>query len=731
MEKADFKVGCLASAIIAIAFNQAAYAEDPQAQQTTGATQPANAAQPAQTLPEITVTASPVQGYNVLNASSATRTDTPIAQLPQNMQVIPRAVIESQGAVSIGEVITNASNVQPVDRRAIGNVQQDPLMIRGFGAEQWTDGYAGNLFLTGDTQGLVNVDRIEILKGPNALLYGGGAGSPVGGAVNVISKLPVDKPGFEVGGTIGSHQYRNGYIDMNQPLNDQKTALFRLTAEDTASDSFIDVLHSNRYSINPTLLLTNRSDTSLTIQGFASKFRQQAYPGLPVDGTLFGGYSVQRDLYFGDSSIDPSYTKIEGVTTTFDHRFNQTWSTNIKMRLSHSELNQNSQTPLADATFTGGTPVSPPSTFDVNDAQAFDQQREFSLNPTLQAKFDAGPSQNTLLLGLDYSRVKEQGFMDVNTLGSTVDLANPVFTVPYAPPAPTDPGYISFGDFDITFITKGAYAQIQSTINDRIHLLAGARVASIDINYLENTIPATFITDKTRLLPRVGAVVDLTKVWSVYASYGEGMKWVPFSQTFAQPKPELSRQAEAGLKFNVNDALTGTLAVFDIERKDVPYQISPGVGGLSTQKSRGFDADVNYQIGRNWSLLGSYGYTDAYYADATASVAAGNKLPNVPKQSGRLWANYKFDGESLRGWSAGAGVYASSGEYVDSANQWKTQGYAIFDARVGYDTKKFSASLTVKNLTNKQYYTPYLWFGGQVAPGAPREIYGQVSYKFD
>ena len=691
-------------------------------------------------------TAGPVQGYRALSATSASRTDTPIEQLPQNIQVIPRAVIESQGAVSVSEAVRNASNVLPVDTRAIGNVQQAPLTIRGFGAEQWTDGYAGNLFMAGDRDGLVNVERIEVLKGPNALLYGGGAGSPVGGAINIISKMPLDNPRYEIGGMIGSHQYRNGYVDINQPLNAAKTALIRLTAEYTESESHIDVLESKRFNINPTLLLTNRDDTSLKLQGFASRHRQQAYPGLPVEGTLFGAYRVQRDRYIGSRDIVPSYSETQGITATFDHRFNQTWSTNIKLRASNSENNQHSQSPLQDATFTGGTPLIPPSTFDLNNTQVYDEQREFSINPTLQAKFAAGPSQNTLLLGLDYSRVKDKGFMNVDTLGnvcflfglgcppSLIDLGNPVFNVPYTRPIPGTGEGLSFFDFDNSYITKGAYAQLQSTLHERVHLLAGARLASIDIKYRENALPAptTFKTGETRLLPRAGIVVDLTKSLSAYASYGEGMKWVPFSQSFAKPKPELSKQIEAGLKFNVNDALTGTLAAFDIKRENVAFTIAAGAGGLSTQRSRGFEADVIYQIGRNWSILGNYGVTDAYFDDATGSgVQADNRLSSVPERSGRLWVNYRFDDNLLPGLSAGTGLYSASSQYVDAQNRWKTDGYTILDARIGYETKKFSASLSVKNLTNRHYYTPYLWFGGQVAPGAPRAVYGQISFKLD
>lgn len=712
----------------------------------------AQARQP-ELLPPVDVTAStlqetragPVDGYRALTAASATKTATPIEQLPQNIQVIPRSVIDGQAATSVSEAVRNVSNVQPLDSRVIGNVEQVPIKIHGFGAELWTDGYLGNLFGVGDREGMVNVERIEVLKGPNALLYGGGGGSPVGGTINLVSKLPTDTPFYQLGGTVGSYGYWSPFFDVNQPLTKDGTALFRLTGEYTGSKSFIDVLSSDRYSINPTLTLTNRSSTSLTIQGFVSNHRQQAYPGLPVEGTLFASYRLRRELYFGDPNIERTYAKIHGMTATFDHQFNPVWSTNIKARWSQSELDQYSQSPFLDATGTGGTPFIPPSTFDLNNIQMFDKQREISFNPTVQAKFDVGSSRNTVLFGGDYSRVNERGFMTVDTLGNfcfllgggcppaAVDLSNPIFGIPYTKPIVGAGETSVLFDYDTTYVTKALYTQVQSSLYDRVHLIGGARLASIDITYNEYSTGAVVprVTDETKLLPRAGVVVDLVKGLSVYASYGEGMKWVPFSQTFAQPKAELSEQREAGIKFNLNDKLTGTLAAFEIDRDNVPVRLSATTAELTRQRSRGFEADLIYQPDNNWSFLGSYGYTRATFVDAGGpNIPAGNRLPFVPDQAARLWVNYAFDANVLPGWSVGAGIYVAAGQYVDAQNIWKTEGYFTIDAKIGYETDRIRAAVTGKNLTGEEYYTPYNWFGGQVAPGAPRMIYGQISYKF-
>ena len=519
-------------------------------------------------------------------------------------------------------------------------------------------------------------------------------------------------------------------------MNDAKTALFRITGEYGQSKSFTDVLTPSHYNINPTLTLTNREDTSLTIQGFVSEHRQQAYPGLPVEGTLFGAYRVRRELYFGDPNIPLTSSRAQGATVTFDHQFNNIWSTTIRARVSRSEFDQLSQSPLNDPTFTGGTPVAPPAFFDVNNLDILDKQQEFSINPSVKAKFRTGPIENTVLFGADYSRVKDSGYMNsdlLGLLGVTADLSSPNPTFPaYTRPDPSSPTFVQFFKFDNTYLTKALYTQLQSTIYDRIHLLAGVRLNSIDTTYNEfaTTPPGVFKTDATKALPRTGIVFDVLKGFSLYASYGEGMKWTPFSAAFVAGPPETSQQREAGVKFNWDNMLTGTVAVFDIDRQNVPYTTAAFAGALSSQKSRGYEADVIFQPNSNWSVLASYGHTDAFFATDTPTAPAGNKLPFVPENSGRIWANYKFDGP-WTGWSVGAGIYAASSQYVDALNRWRTDGYYTVDAKIAYETKKFRAAFIVKNLTGEEYYTPYTWFGGQVAPGAPRSFYLQTSYKFD
>jgi iron complex outermembrane receptor protein len=675
-------------------------------------------------------TAGPVDGYRALTAMSATRTATPVAEIPQSIEVVPRSLIEDQQSVSVSEAARNVSNVQGGNTLAVGNADRAPVKIRGFGAEQWLDGLPVP-YNVGNRSALANVERIEVLKGANAILYGGGFGAPVGGAINVVSKLPTNVAGGEVGFTVGSHAYLAPMFDVNQPLSADGSVLFRITGEYTAADSFVDVLDQDRYALNPTLTLTDKTDTTLTIQGRVSHLEQQAYQGLPATGTVAGAFHIDPDLFIGTADIPRSKSEVEGITVTLDHRFSPGVTGSVRARWSEAAFDQNSQ-PVVGGDQYQAIPRVPPSSWAIANADQFQEQEEFTINPSLQGRFGVGESRNTLLVGADYSRVTDEGHLFAAFLPGLVDLDHPVFPFPYVDPVPGMPGFTPFFDFENVYTTMGLYAQLQSTLWGRVHLLGGLRLADIDIDYFEKALPSpqSFDTEKTKLLPRTGAVVDLTPGLSVYASYGEGMQWGGFARGIVNPKPEESQQREAGFKFNAGGGLTGTIAVFDIDRLNAPAPAGFGVSVLTDQHARGIDADAIWQPDRNWRVLASYGFVDAEFANNTTVAAKGNGLPGVPEHSGRLWVNYTFDPDVLRGWSVGAGIYLASGAFVESGNLFKTDGYLTIDTSLAYETDRYKTAFNVKNVTDEHYFVQYTWLGGQVAPGEDRTFYGTFAIKY-
>lgn len=692
-------------------------------------TPPINVTAPPIDSPEVdATTAGPVQGYRALTSTSATKTETPIERIPQSVQVIPRQVMDDQNSLTMDEALRNVSSVQGT------NPLQTPAFesttIRGFRAEQWLDGLT-SFYNAGNRDSLVNVERIEVLKGPNATLYGGGAGAPLGGVVNVVSKLPMAKAAYEAGLTFGSHSFFQPYFDLNQPITEDGAVAFRVTGDYTSANSFVDVIETDRFSINPTLKLSGNGGTTLVIQGRISEWRQQDYQGLPATGTLVGGFRLDRELFVGPSDIPRSYSKIHSVTAKLDHTFDDVWSASAQTRFSRTEFREIAQN-FVGLTFAANEPALAPSSWSLLNIDLYQKQEEASVNGNVKAKFSAGPSENTLLVGADYSRLTDKGYMladfnDLVLLG-LVDLTNPAFP-PFVAPANILANIVADGRN--TYETTGVQIQLQSTLWDRLHLLGGLRLTKLKIDSGSDAFARTDTTDTTRLLPRIGAVLDVIDGLSVFASYTEGLKANPFVFYAGKPEPEESRQVEGGVKVALGYGLSGSAAVFEIYRSGVPVAVGLTSQAIGEQRSRGFDIDLVWQPTWNWQFLANYAHVDAELTrDVPGTAPSGNTLNIVPPDSGRLWVNYRFGGEWL-GWSIGAGLYASSGSYVDLANVYKTEGYVTADAKIGYENEWLSASLNVKNLTDERYFVPFNYYGGRIAPGEPLTVYGRLAVKLN
>ncbi|MDX2263724.1 MAG: TonB-dependent siderophore receptor [Hyphomicrobiales bacterium] len=665
-----------------------------------------------------------VDGYKAATATSATKTNTPIERIPQSIQVIPRAVIEDQKSLSVEEALRNVSGVQAA--YPLQTPAYDSTLVRGFAAEQWLDGLAV-YYNPGDRDSLVNVERIEVLKGPSALLYGGGAGAPVGGAVNVVSKLPTETAGGEFGVTFGSHNYFKPYFDINQPLSSDGTVLFRITGEYKYAESFIDVIETETYNLNPTIVFTNKTDTTLTIQGKLSSWEQPEYQGLPATGTVTGGFDIDRDLFIGPADIEDSYSRYHGVTATLDHRFDAMWSASVKARYSRTEFEENVQTIVGADSFQANAPFIPPSTWALANVELFQQVEEFTINPSLLAEFDVGGAKTKALFGFDYSRLTDDAFLAGAFLPGSVDLTNPIF-FPYDDPTAAQ----RFQDAANVYETRGVYAQVQTELWNRLHLLGGVRAANVTIESFDATAGTDDTTDESRLLPRAGALLEIMPGFSVFASYSEGLKGNPFVNFQGTPKAEESQQREVGVKFNLAHGLSGTLAVFEIDRINTPIAAPGGLFSVAEgeEQSRGFEADLIWQPSPNWRFLASYAYTEAEYVKDAGAAQAGNSLVGAPEHAGRLWANYTFTGETLKGWSVGAGIYLASEQFVDAANLYELDGYFTVDAKIAYETERYAASLAFKNLTDEEYFVQYDYFNGRVAPADGLAVYGSVSFKY-
>ena len=699
----------------------------PQAAPTQAAPTQAAPAIPAETGPNALqqTTAGPVRGYQAETASSATKFDVPVNRIPQSIQAVPRKLIEDQGVVSQSEALRNVSGVQPP--QILMGAQMYPS-IRGFNGERYVDGLP-NYYDMGARDLTVNVERLEVLKGPSSVLYGGGL--PIGGIVNVVSKLPTMARFAEAGLTVGSNGHISPFFDINQPLNAQGTVLFRVTGQYEKTGTQIEGVERRSYTLNPTLTLTNNAGTSLTIQGHVSERRQPEYSGLPAVGTLDrSAFSIRRNLFVGDlGTLPDTRSQNMSLTARFDHAFNDTWSTFSAVRISRSKFHEPSQ--YVTGLVNGNTPIFG-SIFQQVNGFLGEATTEVSANSNILAKFNIGPTQNKLLFGVDYNRVTDKGILNADAFitADLVDMTAPLFKPYVYPPS----GFFStFSDIDNVYTTTGATAQLHSTIFNRLHILAGARVVNVDIKSNERapSAPNAFHSSDTKVLPRFGAVYDLLPGFSVFAAYSEGLRAVPFfSSLGVAPKPEGARNLEAGIKLNTSFGLSGTLAVFDLTRSNVVVAGPFGLGVQSgEQRSKGFEADLVWQPTQNLSFLASYAHIDAKVEKDTNAARIGAPLVGVPRNSGRLWANYTLTDGALKGLSFGAGLYAASKQSVMLGGPWRTQSYATIDGKIAYQYQNWTLSIVGKNLADRRYFIPYSFLDGHVAPAAGRTIYATLSAK--
>ncbi|WP_311274073.1 TonB-dependent receptor plug domain-containing protein [Methylobacterium sp. WCS2018Hpa-22] len=305
------------------------------------------------TLPELTVeggdtssgpgvrqtTAGPVQGYRALTSVSATKTGTPIQETPQSVQVIIRDLIEDQQSLTVSETLRNVSGVTGPNPVAFN---QFYTLVRGFPAETYVDGLS-TFFQPGARDLLNNVERIEVLKGPTGILYAGGS-APIGGIINLVSKLPVFATFTEIGVTAGSRGFVSPYFDINRPLTEDGTVLFRMTGQFQRDVPSIDLVETRSLALNPTVTFTNNAGTSLTLQGFYSRRTQPDYTGLPAVGTVdTSAFSIRRSLFPSSTTVPDTSSEFYGVTARLDHAFNDVWSTFTTVRFSRSILSQPDQ----------------------------------------------------------------------------------------------------------------------------------------------------------------------------------------------------------------------------------------------------------------------------------------------------------------------------------------------------------------------------------------------------
>lgn len=653
----------------------AASSTQPQPAQTQAETPSAEADEEI----EVVVTGQQQEdGYLVPEASTATRTDTPLRDIPQSIQVVPQQVLEDQKAVRLNDTLRNVSGV------FVGNTfggTTDNFNIRGFAdATILRDGFKESFAESGlSLRDLANVEQIEVLKGPASVLYGY---VEPGGAINLVTKQPLDDPFYNIDLSIGSYGFYRPSIDFSGPLTSDKALRYRLNLAYQKADSFRDFVDSERVFAAPVFGLKLGDRTNLSINTSYLYDRRTIDRGIVAIGREVA--DIPRDRFLGEPS-DFRRSEQFNIGYRLEHEFND----NLKIRNGFQFLQNN------ESVFnTNATELDEETGTLYRDY--FDNANEYKLyvmQTDLTSKFRTGSVNHQLLVGFDLQRNTVEGFFRTpfdafdtsveDRQTPSIDIFNPIYNV-----RPPDRSSFIFRRDDLTTTDSlGIFLQDQIALADNVKLLVGGRFDTITQELDDELNDSESSESNDAFSPRVGIVYQPIQPISLYASYSRSFApntGIGFDGSLLEPTR--GTQYEAGVRAELNSALAATLAAYEITKTNIATTdpIDPAFSiTVGEQRSRGIEFDISGEISPGWNVIASYSYTNAEITESE-DYPVGNKVPNVPHNKASLWTTYEFQNSGLEGLGLGIGLFYVDARQGDLENSFELPSYMRTDAAIYY-----------------------------------------------
>lgn len=649
------------------------------------------------------------------SAATATRTSTPIEEIPQSIQTLTRTLIEEQDLQTLPGALTNVSGVTPT------STMQTVLMatlIRGFSVNYYFDGMPTYQLPPGisDPATLINVERIEVAKGPTSTLYGGGSGAPLSGLINVVSRDPGTEFGGSVGLRAGSFETLGVDADLNVPLGE--SVAFRINSMAEQANSYIDFIDSERYAFFPTLAWDISSDTHLVVRGRYNHLEQQEYAGVPWEIIS----SIDRNQYAGANDAPRTEIENKQVSAFLTHSFTDALEANFALSHYVGAYEEWASFPFGQI---AGT------VYNFGNGYLPSESKKTFATASLVARLGSDGFTHQVLAGVDFDDTDYFGAMYFNPVWATLDYADANPTAPFGPTPPL------FFDQNDRLKTAAAFMQDQIGIGDRLDVTLGLRWTNLDIQSVINDGTFDYATDRTddKITPRIGVTYEIVDGTSLFAGYAEGFQGVVGAgfNGLTSPEPETSQSYEAGVKFaSPIQGLTGTVSLFQIARQNVvtPDPVIPfAYIQTGEQRARGVEMDLVYEPSSTLSVLFNYAYTDAEVSKDNA-LPVGDRLRAVPEHAGRLAVRYRFEG-ALENLEIGGGLTYTSERELTLPNTLQVGDLVTADAQASYDLGPAQLSLSIINLLGEDGFEPYQYFGGTyVVPTQPRSAFVTLRKEF-
>lgn len=663
--------------------------------------------------------------YGVKSTSTATKTNTDVKDIPQALTVISESQIEDQQLRSIADVLYFVPGATP----GTGESNRDQITLRGNNttADFFVDGIRDDVQYFRD---FYNVDRIEVLKGPNAMIFGRGGGGGIVNRVTKRSSLGTHRQLMAAGDSYGGVRFTG---DIDQPLGEN--AGLRINGMYENGDSFRRHVDLERYGINPTIGFQAGPDTRIDFSYEYLHDRRTTDRGVPSDarggaGTIANPIEPLDSfdkVFFGDP--DDSYAKadVNVATVAVEHRLAD--GLTLRNTTRFGDYDKFYQNIFANSAVNGAGTVALGAYNSRNDRRNLISQTDLIWENRL------GGIDQTILVGFEVGRQKSRNRRLSGSGQGSVTLAGPTVDrmVTYAPAA-SDANNRTRATF------AAFYVQDQIRISPMFEVVAGLRFDSfkLKVDDLRPLVNAQFDRRDELWSPRLGLIFKPMENLSLYASYSRsylpqsGDQFSGLDINTETLKPERFDNYEFGAKWEPVEGLLATAAIYRLDRTNTRVASPSGDGTFvltGEQRSKGIELGLERSISDNWQVSAGYAWQKAEVTERTSACNPGVapcRVPLVPRHSFSLWSRYDF----TKRLGAGLGVIARSKSYASIGNTVKLPGYTRVDAALFYQlTDRIEAQVNVENIFNDDYF-PTAHSDNNIAPGAPTNVKAAVRFTF-
>jgi iron complex outermembrane receptor protein len=668
----------------------------------------------------------PVNGYVAGRSSSGTKTNTPIIETPQSVSVIGAEQIRDQKPNKLDEVLRYTAGVRAGTFGA--DTRNDWWLIRGFKSDDvglFLDGM--QLFYTSYASWKLqpsNMQRVEVLRGPSAVLYGGSSPS---GIVNVISKMPPAEPIRYV--ETGVNNFGNAYVgfDFGGPVATQPQdgkLFYRVVGQVQNGPTQVNFTPDNNYFIAPSVTWKPDADTTFTVLASASKQDTRGINFLPYVGTVTNASygRIPTSFFGGDPSVDKFTREQEMLGYQFERHLTDDLTFRQNARFAHIDLTYRG--------YVGNDANQATATFNRYNWYAKNTANQADLDNQLEYRFNIGPVRHTMFFGVDLKGYQIDDYQAFGFGVPSISIFNPVYGGAETP-LPTTP----FRNFLITQKQAGTYLQDQMKLGDFTLVLSGRNDWVETTQDARDTGASVDSRNDSRFSGRAGLIYNFDNGIAPYVSYSTSYN--PIIGLNAQNKlflPEAGKQAEIGVKV-APKGFDGyfTVSAFDLVRQNVATTLPGSVPVLQNQTgevtSRGIELEAVANPTKELKLVGAFTAYHLFNSRDLDPSLVGKTPTNTPELLVSGWADYTFKDGPLEGFGFGGGVRYIGSSWADTANTLEVPAVVLGDLALHYEWQNWRTAFNVINLTDKSYVASCA-SATSCFYGDRRRVTASVSYKW-